>query len=486
MATLNEDGTRRWIRPRLSPGRFLSRRRAVAWLLIALFTLAPYLRSDGRPLFLLDITARQFTILGRTFLPTDTLLLALFMVGVFITIFLLTALFGRVWCGWACPQTVYMEFVYRPIERFFDGAPGRVNRGALVGTPAAKVLKFVAFLLVSMFLAHTFLAWFVGVDRLLLWVRSSPVEHPLGFAIMAGVTSLMLFDFGYFREQTCLVACPYGRFQAALIDRDSLLISYDRRRGEPRGKPRPSRRQQSAEDDRGGQDEELAHLSLEAQTRRGDCVDCGLCVATCPTGIDIRQGVQMECIGCAQCIDACDAVMTKLKRPIGLIRYSSQSAIALESRRLIRPRVVIYPLILLIVTAAFLIVLGLQAPANVTLLRGLGRPFTELSGGEVSNQIRLKIVNRTEQARTYLLATDDARLRVVSETDPIRIEGGKTATITAAVIAPADAFEGSAHVTRLTVSDDAGFRRTLSYRMLGPVSRHDADRDRTNDQEHHE
>ena len=174
LSTLNEDGSRRWIRPKLSLGRFFARRRAVAWTLIALFTLAPYLRSSGgSPLFLLDLATRRFTLFGRTFLPTDTLLLAIFMVGVFVTIFFLTAMFGRVWCGWACPQTVYMEFVYRPIERLFDGAPGRA-KSALARSPFAKPLKLVAYLLVSMFLAHTFLAWFVGVDRLLSWVRGSP------------------------------------------------------------------------------------------------------------------------------------------------------------------------------------------------------------------------------------------------------------------------------------------------------------------------
>lgn len=446
LPTLNDDGSRRWIRPRPSKGRFLRARRCVAWVLIALFTIAPHLRMDGRPMFLLDLATRRFTLFGRTFLPTDTLLLALFMVGVFVTIFLLTALFGRVWCGWACPQTVYMEFVYRPIERFFEGTPGRAKKG-IANTPLAKPLKFAAYLLVSMFLAHTFLAWFVGVDRLLVWIRSSPLEHPLGFMIMAGVTGLMLFDFGYFREQVCIVACPYGRFQSALLDRDSLIVSYDRARGEPRGKA--SRK--------AGR--------LEAV---GDCVDCGLCVATCPTGIDIRDGLQMECINCTQCIDACDAVMTKLGRPRGLIRYSSQAAMAGEKVRLIRPRTVIYPAILLVIASAFIGVLVTQSPADVTVMRGMGRPFTALESGEISNPVRIKIVNRTDEPREYLITAADPTVRVVCETDPVRINGGENATVAASIVAPASAFAQGVHETTLQISDGAGFTREVRYRLLGP------------------
>lgn len=324
LATLNDDGSRRWLKPRVSPGRFLSRRRAVAYGLILLFTAIPYIQVGGRPLVLLDLPARRFTIFGVTFLPTDTVLLALFMVSVFVGVFLLTALLGRVWCGWACPQTVYMEFVYRPIERLLEGSPGRRRKGVLAESGVGKVLKFGAFLVVSLFLAHTFLAYFVGVERLAHWVTRSPLEHPSGFLIVAAVTGLMLFDFGYFREQMCLVACPYGRFQSALLDRSSLIVSYDRKRGEPRGRKTVS-----------------LPLVDGAGSARGDCVDCGLCVATCPTGIDIREGLQMECVHCAQCIDACDAVMTKLGMPRGLIRYSSQDAIEGKQARFLRPRVVI-------------------------------------------------------------------------------------------------------------------------------------------------
>ena len=361
LSTLNQDGSRRWLKPKLSRGRFLHARRIVAYALIAIFTLIPYLRINGKPAVLLDLSTRHFTIFGSTFLPTDTLLLALLLLGAFVTVFLLTALLGRVWCGWACPQTVYMEFVFRPIERLFDGANAhsgqRIQRG-FRGSGLATLLKYLTFFVVSVYLAHTFLAYFVGVERLAQWVQRSPFEHPAGFLIVASVTALMMFDFCFFREQTCIVACPYGRFQSVMLDRQSLIISYDVKRGEPRGKVKASRHQGVEASSVGTSS--IGSRTLDASmplpvmpSKQGDCIDCHLCVTTCPTGIDIREGLQMECIGCAQCIDACDDVMDKIDRPRGLIRYSSQSAMAGERKRLLRPRIVVYPLVLVIIASLF-------------------------------------------------------------------------------------------------------------------------------------
>ena len=491
LSTLNADGSRRWLRPRPSPGRFLTRRRIVAWGLIALFTVTPFLRLHGKPIILLDVVAREFTLFGKTFFPTDTLLLALLLVTVFVTIFLFTALFGRVWCGWACPQTVYMEFIFRPIERFFEGTPGRVKKGFLQGSGAGKLLKYVAYFVISLHLAHTFLSWFVGTDRLWTWSQRSPFEHPAGFLIVLVVTGLMMFDFCYFREQTCIVACPYGRFQSALLDRNSLLVTYDRNRGEPRGKPGKGR-PATVSLPIVTEFRETAPGSAAAPAPSGDCVDCGLCVTTCPTGIDIRNGVQMECINCTQCIDACDAVMTKLSRPRGLIRYSSQAAMEGEGKKLLRPRVLVYPALLTVLVTAFLVVLSTKGNADITILRGQGRPFSTLDSGEIANPVRVKIRNRDSVDRSYTIhASGFEGARVIFESEPPTLKPGAVVTIPASLIAPASAFTRGGRDVEVRIADSGGFSKTVKYRLMGPGTsahhedeKHDKDQDK-DPEEHH-
>lgn len=458
LSTLNEDGSRRWLKPRPMPGRFLSARRIVAYLLILIFTAIPYISLNGRPLVLLDLPTRHFTIFGMTFLPTDTLLLAFFVVGIFVSVFLLTALLGRIWCGWACPQTVYLEFVFRPIERFFEGVPGRRKR-RWQGTPVGTVAKYALYLVVSLYLAHTFLAYFVGVERLAQWVTQSPFDHPAPFVVMLVVTALMLFDFSFFREQTCIVACPYGRMQSVMLDRNSLIVTYDQKRGEPRGSIKRARTS-------GGAD-----VSLPVVVASGDCIDCGMCTVCCPTGIDIREGLQMECVGCAQCIDACDAVMTKINRPKGLIRYSSQAAISGESRRLLRPRVVLYPLVLLGLLVGFLITLSFTGGFDLTVLRGLGSPFTERPDGTIGNTVKIKIVNRRDTEATYAIVAEGVEGLVISaEENPVTLAAGEVRTVPITLAAPRAAFDDGTKEIVVTVTDDTGQIRTRPFQLVGPAA----------------
>ncbi|HVQ75848.1 MAG TPA: cytochrome c oxidase accessory protein CcoG [Candidatus Binatia bacterium] len=454
LPTLNRDGTRRWLRPRLSPGRFHGRRRVLAWALIALFTAIPYIRMNGKPLVLLDVVRREFTLFGTTFVPTDTMLLMLFLVGTFLGIFWLTAVYGRVWCGWACPQTVYMEFVYRPLERLIEGSRAAQEGLDRRWVSLRRVVKYAVFVVVSMFLAHTFLAYFVGVESLARWVTRSPVEHPVAFLVMAGATLLMLLDFGFFREQVCMVACPYGRFQSVLLDRRSLIVGYDPGRGEPRGTYRARR----------------AAAGDGAATRtHGDCIDCGACVVTCPTGIDIRDGLQMECVHCTQCIDACDAVMDHIGRPRGLIRYTSRDELQGAPRRILRARVVAYPLLLLAVFGGLGWALAHRPLAEVTILRGVGSPFVLLSSGEISNQIRIRIANRDRRDHEYRMAlVDGGGLRLIAPDNPLRVRAGKTATTTAFVAGQPRAISGGARDIRLRVDDGQGFGVEVPYRVLGP------------------
>lgn len=448
LTTLEKDGSRRWLYPRLSPGKHWFSRRIVGFSLIALFVALPHLRINGKPAILLDITAREFTLFGYTFLPTDTLLLALLMVSVFLTIFLLTALLGRVWCGWACPQTVYLEFVYRPIERFFMGTVGRggVPRQQTAGW--RYVAMYAVYLVLSMLLAHTFLAYFVGVERLGRWVTQSPIAHPGPFFVMVITTGLMMFDFVFFREQLCLIACPYGRFQSVLLDRDSLIVAYDRNRGEPRGK--------------------LNKQLPVIEKPRGDCVDCGLCVKTCPTGIDIRNGLQMECIHCTQCIDACDEVMEKVGRAPGLIRYSSQNAIENGSQKFLRPRVVIYPILLTILLSTLAYNIATKKSFDVTLLRNFGAPYTISETDQVQNSLRFKIVNRSDKPEEFTIRVVQPDAVTTDLENAVTLQAGATETFPLLASAPRDMFLLGQATVEFEITNTSGEKRAIQCQMLGP------------------
>ena len=449
LPTLNQDGSRRWIRPRPSLGSFWKRRRVVAWTLMFVFFIIPYLRMNGAPLILLDLPRREFHLFGTTFLPTETVLFQLLFLSCAIAIFLFTALLGRVWCGWGCPQTVYMEFLFRPIEYALEGGPAGVRKlDAAGGLGARRALKYVIFVLLSMFLAHTFLGYFVGIEQLAQWVQGSPAEHPTAFLVMLGTTALIFFDFTYFREQTCLVACPYGRLQSVLLDRRSLVVAYDTARGEPRG-----------------------HIALKGA---GDCVDCGMCVQTCPTGIDIRDGLQMECIHCTQCMDACDSVMARVARAPGLIRYGSRDSMEGRASSWLRPRVLLYPAALALVLGLFVWQLGTRADTEVTVLRGRGAPYTFEADGSVVNQVRLKIANRSDVERRYAIALDggeDAKL--IAPINPFPVPAHRTAETSVFVIVPAGALPSGRRDITFRVEDAPGsgaFARNYTWRLVGPAA----------------
>ncbi|MEO1584297.1 MAG: cytochrome c oxidase accessory protein CcoG [Planctomycetota bacterium] len=466
LSTLNADGTRRWLRPRPSPGRYLNARKVVGYSLIVFFVGLPHVRIAGKPPILLDIASREFTFFGTTLYPTDTLLLALLLLTVFLSIFFLTALFGRVWCGWACPQTVYLELVYRPIERLLEGAPGRKAKAGAWRKP----LRFAIFLLLSFGLANTFLAYFVGTDALSRWVLGSPLDHPGPFLLVVAVSVMMMFDFGFFREQLCIIACPYGRFQSVMLDRQSLIISYDPSRGEPRGKKKRSSRVRSTSD------VSLKILSDGDQAdpgtqQTGDCIDCGMCVTTCPTGIDIRDGLQLECINCAQCIDACDTVMDKVGRPRGLIRYGSQATI-LDGvkQRFVRPHTVLYPAIIVVLASVFIGLLITRQSAYVSVLRGPGAPFILQADGSVMSAARVKIQNRSDATVLYTLSIANAAGDIESTDQAITVGPGETADEPVALRLPRDVFEGGRFVADVRIAGSDGFEKIVGYPMRGPTN----------------
>src|SRR6188768_895177 len=444
LPTLNADGTRNRIRPRLYRGPRLSQRRVVAWVLVVLFVGLPFVTIGGKPAVLLDVVHREFSLFGHTFLATDGVLLMLLMLTIFAAVFWTTALVGRAWCGWGCPQTVYMEFLFRPIERLFEGKREAQLALDKRGMSARRALKNLVFLGLSFVLANVFLSYFVGTQALLSWMTEPPAQHMAGFLVVLVTTGLVFFDFAYFREQMCTVICPYARLQSVLLDRRSLIIGYDVKRGEPRskGKQKPG---------------------------NGDCIDCQACVVTCPTGIDIRHGLQLECVACGQCIDACDSIMDRIHKPRGLIRYAAQETLESGSKASwLRPRVVIYSLLLLGLLVTLTCALLIKPGADVTILRGIGAPFSE-NGPQVVNQIRIKVQNRTGSAQRYHVELADLpRAQLISPEDPLPVAAGEQRTTSVFVLLPRSEFVHGRRPVRFRVSDGHDYRSEFPYQLLGP------------------
>ncbi len=460
LSTLSADGKRRWLYPVPSPGRFATQRKIVGYLLVFLYLALPVIPIGGKPAVLLDFVHREFALFGLTFYPTDTLLLLLFGVSMVLLVIVGTALLGRVWCGWACPQTVYLEFVFRPIERLIEGKEHvrkKRDDGPLTWDKAwRKGLKLSIYLLIALLLAHTFVAYFVGWTTLLEWMAQPPTSHFGFFGMMALTTGLILYDFGYFREQMCTIACPYARMQSVLLDPDSLIVSYDPNRGEPR-----ARRSRKA------MEEEAAGL----RPPQGDCIDCNACVRTCPTGIDIREGLQMECIACTQCIDACDAIMDKIEKPRGLIRYTSEHALAGTKSKLLRPRTMLYSFLIVVMVTLFVSGLTARSDYDVNLGRATGSPFTELPDGSIANRLRFRVRNQTGDVSTLTIAPapeTNADLRFVGA-HPVELQPGEMIRLEVWVVVAPDFFGD-------TATQEAGFILTFSdgtierqaFPLLGP------------------
>lgn len=469
LTTLDKEGKRVWMYPTPSPGRFWRWRMVVGWLLIAFFVALPWIQIQGKPAVFLNLARREFTFFGLTLHPTDSILLMFSLLFVLLSVYFFTALFGRVWCGWGCPQTVYLEFVYRPLERLIEGNENRRRRRDQEGWGVEKALrksvKFIVFLVVSAFLAHTFVAYFASWDYLLGAMVRPPTEAPGYFFFMAFVTALVLFDFGFFREQMCTIACPYARFQSVLMDADSMIVSYDPNRGETRGTSRLRK-----------QAEKKGPISLNGEKVHfedfGDCIDCGACVRTCPTGIDIRNGLQMECIACTQCIDACDEIMEAIGKPKGLIRYTSEHSLEGKKTRILRPRLFLYMAILTALAILFMSALTSRSDLEIDISRVAGTTYSTTNTGEIANRLRFRLRNRTATdfpLEIRLVEPAEAQLRLVESEVPF-LQAGALHRIEAWVtMAPEAIPPGGLEATFEFYADDTLVEK-MTFHLLGPIA----------------
>jgi cytochrome c oxidase accessory protein FixG len=394
LATAERDGRRKWLFPKRPKGRFHRGRAWVAGVLLAVMFSGPFVKLNGNPLLMINVVERKFSVLGVIFWPQDNLIFALGSLLFLMGIAVFTTAFGRLWCGWTCPQTVMMEMVFRKIEYFIEGDSSAQK--ALARAPwtankiARKFSKHFVFLVLSFIIGNTLLAYIIGSDALKLIVTDPPGRHLTGLAFM-GIFSLVFYGiFARFREQACTFICPYGRLQSTLLDENTIVVAYDYKRGESRG--RFSRKE-----------------AFEQRTARGagDCVDCFNCVRICPTGIDIRNGTQMECVNCTACIDACDEVMTKLGRPRGLIRFASLNGIEKNEPIRITPRILGYCVILLLLGVGLLTMLLTRSEVDVTLLRAPGALFQQTPEGRISNLYLLKLTNKSHSDKTVDLRLDN-------------------------------------------------------------------------------
>jgi cytochrome c oxidase accessory protein FixG len=454
MTTIRKDGSRNFLRPADVRGMWTLLRRLSAVVLIAVYALLPWIKINGNPAVLLDVASRRFHFFGITLATEDLWLMFFLLTGTGFALFFITAVLGRVWCGWACPQTVFMEHVYRRVERLFEGSVTKQKQLDKRAWDAEKVLrrggKHLVFVLLSAAVAHIFLSYFISVDTLFAWMRSSPLEHPQAFIFILIFTALLYFNFAWFREQLCLIICPYGRLQSALIDDDSVVIGYDEQRGEPRGK--------------------------STDPNAGDCIDCYRCVDVCPTGIDIRQGLQMECIGCSNCIDACNDIMRKLGRDPGLVRYDSLRALAGGKRRFFRPRVFLYLFLMLLGLGAMAYSSTKLQPVSVTVTRMTGTPFF-VTDEAIRNQLQLRIINkRNEPMQLQVSASPEtpegeATLSTAGFAGTLTIEPLAETKQPFILLVPRNQYRGHFPVTIRVTAEDGSFTVEREVNFIGPDPR---------------
>lgn len=454
LSTINEKGKRVWVYPKLMTGKLYNLRHWLAYIFLIWFIVLPFIQVHGHPFFLLDVIHRRFIIFGLVFWPQDFFLFGLGMLTFFVFIILFTAVFGRVWCGWACPQTIFMEMVFRKIEYWIEGDSQQQRILDKQEWNSEKIIKkfskHLIFYVLSFLISNLFLAYIVGINQLEKIITEPITEHFGGFVSMLVFSGVFYLVFAKMREQICLVVCPYGRLQGVLLDKDSTVVAYDFKRGEPRGK---------------------------INTTKGDCIDCHLCVQVCPTGIDIRNGTQLECINCAACIDACNSIMTKVNKPKGLIRYASLKNILLKAPFTITARMIAYSLILLLLMSAESVMMINRSDIETTVMRSPGLVYQRQSDNRISNLYTINLVNKTfdPQEISLKLLSPSGTLDMIGGTYKIDAEGSTDGAFI--IYLNADSIHHNKNTVKIQVINNQKVIDIDETVFVGPVKFSDSETD---------
>ncbi len=451
VTTINRDGSHHVLHPADVSGKFTVGRRLFGLLLIAVYVALPWIPINGFPAVFFDLLERRFHFFGLTFLTPDLWIAFFLITGLGFGLFYVTSLFGRLWCGWACPYTVFLEHIYRRIERWIDGdaqARRQLEQAPWTASKIARrLLKHGLYLTCAALIAHFFLAYFVSLERLYGYMRSSPREHLPAFGVVVFLTGTLYFCFAWFREQFCILMCPYGRIQSALTDDDTMVIGYDAGRGEPRGKA--------------------------TDPSKGDCIDCRRCVQVCPTGIDIRAGLQLECIGCSACIDACDTIMDKVGRPRGLVRYDSMRGLAGKATRWVRPRTLLYSGLLSLGVVVFGLSLTKLHDVTVSVTR-MGDQAYYVSDGILRNQYQVRVATKRNRETTFRVdvAGLPAGFSTSGWTAPVTVPAQGETLKPLVVSVPEGEFAGDVTLTIRSVSEPGGTVLEEEVQFVGPDVRY--------------
>lgn len=455
IATVDAKGKRQWVFAQKPKGKFYNIRTWVSWGFFILFFTLPFIKMNGRPLFLFNIPEAKFIIFGKIFWPQDFFIFGLTMVTFIIFIVLFTAAFGRLFCGWVCPQTIFMEMLFRKVEYLIEGDAAKQK--LLKSSPwttrkiRIKATKHIAFFLLAFIIANFFLAYIIGVDQLKHIITGRFSEHILEFLSLLLFSGIFYGVYAYFREQACTVVCPYGRLQSVLLDRNSMIVAYDHKRGEPRGKYKKDQ---------------------PAELHTGDCIDCFQCVKVCPTGIDIRNGTQMECVGCTACIDACDKMMDAVGRPKGLVRYASEAGIADGKKLRYTGRMKFYTVLLIILAGLLTLLLLSRKDIDGNIIRARGQLYQERGADSLSNLYTIKIINKTIKDIPVTLKLEDAPGYVIeADGHDIMLKKEEQAKGSFFIVLPKSFI--NKRKTPITVGLYEGDKRitTIKTNFMGPFNR---------------